>query len=63
MRMYLPFLGVRYSSVTKVMVYSLKRISMGGTAKSVDYQPMRLRVGRWKIWVMFSEKLEEEMSS
>lgn len=36
---------------------------MGAIAKSVDYQPMILRVDLWKIWVVRSEKLEADISS
>jgi hypothetical protein len=36
---------------------------MGAMAKSVDYQLMMLRVGRWKICVTVWEKLEAETSS
>jgi hypothetical protein len=59
----LCFFGWKYSYVTKVRVYSLKRRSIGGTAKSVDYHPTMLLVDLWKIWLTLYEKLEADSNS
>jgi hypothetical protein len=61
--MYFSLLGCRYNSVTKLSVSNLNSISIGAIAKSVDYQPIMLRVDLWKIWVVRSEKLEADISS